>query len=477
MLKKLFARAFPPESAALKKPSLKEMFLRRSAETTSARNNAETYLVATSDPKSVLVFPVKFAQRIAVGKTKEIDLASHMKRAGLMQGVALAIKSAESQSTMLIGTHQKPDKNILFFAGPFAVTLDDKHAESETVTYAVQVGSDRYFSWVSQAGRRLSEEYTSTASYEHTVEMLNQWHGTFQNASIKFAGAYDVSDFPPQCIVIPLDLEKFDPHQRVVAATKLSPQQTNYIRHAVIATLVLASLGTAYVFAKKEIDRRNLLASAAQIRAKQLAAYQAGIETSIKQNWLGTSALQYEQIVKPALKAVPVPIEGWTLINLACNFKAQTCDMEWKRGLGNYAKLVESLANMQVTITEDFQTVKATFAVSTESARTSSPFPSNGLPQIAQNTSSLGDLFALLNLADVLVAKPAIPAPLATFTGTGSAPPSPMRGVWKINSTSVDKINALSALPHNTTIHLISITMADGKPNQFTAEGDFYVKQ
>jgi hypothetical protein len=441
--------------------------------------DARSYLLPTSTPNAFLVFPVESQQRLSSSKKVSEDLARFMREKKASLGAVVRIQSGSLQSTHLVVSRIKPEKKTVYLSGIHALTLADPNSQSSNQAYLFQLEEHVFCAWVSMEGRQLPTSDQYIGSYEDALQALKRWRDEIRITSIQTSSTMDdayVADLKRIATVKTIDLDAFDPNLRELAGTRLTPVQRSIIRPIIIGAAILGLAFIAFKIVSAEIKKRELNKTAIEIQKQRVAAYEAAVNQAIKTDWGGTAALQYESFIKPFLESYPGEIKGWELTNINCNIPTGNCDLKVRRTTGTYLDLQNALPKLDIPLSEIFSVVNFSDPKDSQAVREASPFPKQSLPSVAVNFREAGDLFALLNEAEI-PAQPLTPAkPIAAFAGTGAPPPAPLRGNWKIGSTPIHKLNGLTSLPANFTLTEFTIDFTNAKPLNFTAQGIYYVQ-
>jgi hypothetical protein len=417
------------------------------------------------------VFGVNYASPLGGGEKKD-ELKNFVAENAATNSAIIYSKAQDGRTVSLLAAARlNSKKKATYYAGSAAIAQRKELKNSER-TIVIQAGST-YIAFQTTANSLPREGSEFIGSSDELFEFLADWktdHGITllsylvenQDVKAKIAAlgvtsrAEDLLNFQPQM------------------ATVLSPPTRSYIIPVSVAILALAA---GYMAIGK--GRQYFASVGAQERAEaekrnKIAAFNDQLNATLQASWSGSPKSMYSNVIVPLMGEINLERAGWRLTKVHCQFETKTCASEWARVTGDYISFGAAANPKNMIVDEDYKILKHLEPAAFDASK--SPFPNfAALPGRKANLVDLGDLFATLSLAKLKTTGPLkAPRPVVAWAGGGDQPPAPLMGDFVIEGR-ISQINAIQALPENTTLKDLVILATADKTLSFNLGAYYYV--
>lgn len=407
---------------------------------------------------------------LADTKTKELQRFTTRNKA--THACFISIKSSDGRNeSLMTGGRLQPAKGCSYYAGAAAVC---QHNKSTDRTYLIELGPDLYVAFQGNSGGLLRVGSETMGDAEAIEAVLTEWQEEHSLGAISFllSPASPLHDFVARLGVTSraTDLLNFKP----LSTTLLSKPKTPYAQVVLIALVVVvvglfsAFKGSEYL---QKLDREK---SAEKELAERRASFLSQVNATISSSWSGTHQDVYTHVFLPLMQNIALKRVGFKVVEVQCDIPQRSCSSRWQRVTGSYFEMLSTTNPSQVSVTEDYEQFRLIEMADFDKAKT--PPPSfSAFPKRKSFLFEIGDILSEFKLAKMATAGPVErSAPLVAWSGTGSPPLVPSGGKLTL-AGDVGMINAMLAMPPNTTPKKLTLTAGKGSSFSFNLESTYYV--
>lgn len=433
-----------------------------------------TTLVAKSsaDSGDAFVFGLRYATPLQAD-TRQNELKQFTALHAAERSAYIAIKAIDSRSLFLMAAGSfKQEKGISYHAGAAAICQHNKGTER---TYVIQLGNDIYVAFQAAANGLLAVGSEVVGSAEAVTKTMHSWQSDRSLGSIYFL--LDAASSLIELVTNGLgatarrsDLLNFKPSPN----TQLEKPKVPYAKFAVIgvacaALAVFGSLkGTEYL-QKLNVEKNDQ--AAAELKR---ANYLRQVKQTITSSWTGTHQDVYESVVLPLMTNVNIKRVGFKVAEVVCEIQQRSCSTKFQRVSGTYFELLSTTTPNMVSLTEDYNEIRLIETADFDKAKKPPP-AFTSFPKRKSFLLDVGDILSEFKLAGMATAGPLDKGgPIVPWSGADKPPPVPLVGKVSLKG-DIGLINAMLAMPGNTTPTKLTLTAGKGTSFSFTLESTYYV--